>query len=31
MSEERYFTKGTLEFLSQLRAHNDRDWFQANR
>ncbi len=26
-----YFTKGTLEFLSELKAHNDRDWFQANK
>src|SRR5215831_4930539 len=31
MANERYFGKGTLEFLSELRSHNNRDWFQTNK
>src|SRR5499427_9648950 len=31
MSKNRYFTKGALGFLTELRAHNSRDWFQANK
>jgi uncharacterized protein (TIGR02453 family) len=31
MAAETYFTKATLDFLKQLRAHNDRDWFLANK
>jgi hypothetical protein len=31
MSEKGYFTRDTMEFLCELRAHNDRDWFQAKR
>jgi uncharacterized protein (TIGR02453 family) len=27
----RYFTPATFEFLSELAAHNDREWFNANR
>ncbi|HSL25629.1 MAG TPA: DUF2461 domain-containing protein [Acidimicrobiia bacterium] len=27
----RYFTPATFEFLSELAAHNDRDWFGANK
>jgi len=26
-----YFTPAALEFLKELRAHNNRDWFQANK
>jgi len=31
MPKNGYFTKGTLGFLTELRAHNSRDWFQANK
>ena len=31
MSKNGYFTKGALRFLTELRAHNSRDWFQANK
>ena len=31
MSKNGYFTKGALGFLTELRAHNSRDWFQANK
>ena len=31
MSKNGYFTKGALWFLTELRAHNSRDWFQANK
>src|SRR5262250_1753805 len=31
MSKNGYFTEGALGFLTELRAHNSRDWFQANR
>jgi uncharacterized protein (TIGR02453 family) len=31
MSQDGYFNKGTLEFLTDLQAHNNRDWFQANK
>jgi uncharacterized protein (TIGR02453 family) len=31
MAAQIYFTKATLDFLKQLRAHNDRDWFLANK
>jgi len=27
----RYFTPALFEFLRDLKAHNDRDWFAANR
>jgi uncharacterized protein (TIGR02453 family) len=26
-----YFTRASLEFFNELRAHNDRDWFLANK
>jgi len=31
MSGEAYLTRGAFEFLKELRAHNNRDWFQANK
>src|SRR5229473_2352080 len=31
MSGEAYFTRRAFEFLKELRAHNNRDWFQANK
>jgi uncharacterized protein (TIGR02453 family) len=31
MPKEGYFTKGALGFLTELQAHNTRDWFQANK
>src|SRR5262249_37049220 len=31
MSKNGYFTKGALRFPTELRAHNSRDWFQANK
>ena len=31
MSKNGYFTRGALGFLTELRAHNSRDWFQANK
>ncbi len=31
MSAESYFSKRALEFLTELKAHNERDWFQANK
>ena len=31
MPAEPYFTRDLLKFLSELRAHNDRDWFQKNK
>ena len=26
-----YFTRGTFEFLTELKANNNREWFDANR
>ncbi|MCA1840696.1 MAG: DUF2461 domain-containing protein [Actinomycetota bacterium] len=31
MAPTSYFTASTLDFLSELRNHNDRDWFNANK
>lgn len=31
MSDERYFTPEAFAFLNELREHNNRDWFQANK
>jgi uncharacterized protein (TIGR02453 family) len=31
MSAEGYFTRALFEFLKELRTHNNRDWFQANK
>ena len=31
MSAEGYFTRGALEFFSELHAHNNREWFLANK
>ncbi len=31
MYGQRYFTRETFEFLKDLVAHNNRDWFEANR
>jgi uncharacterized protein (TIGR02453 family) len=31
MAAETYFTKATLDFLKQLAANNERDWFLANK
>ena len=31
MATATYLTKATLDFLKQLKAHNDRDWFLANK
>src|SRR5712691_7865163 len=31
MSGEAYLTRGAFEFLKELRAHNNRDWFQAHK
>src|SRR5262249_37434749 len=31
MATAEYFTPELFRFLSQLRAHNNRDWFEANR
>jgi uncharacterized protein (TIGR02453 family) len=31
MPKQGYFTKGALGFLTELQAHNNRDWFQANK
>ena len=31
MAGTRYFTEGTLEFLRDLKANNDREWFAANK
>jgi uncharacterized protein (TIGR02453 family) len=28
---DRYFTRDSLKFLTELRTHNDRDWFQSNK
>jgi uncharacterized protein (TIGR02453 family) len=31
VSAEPYFTRDALKFLSELRTHNNRDWFQRNK
>jgi uncharacterized protein (TIGR02453 family) len=31
MASERYFSRDVFTFLSDLRAHNDREWFQKNK
>ena len=31
MPSEPYFTRDLLKFLSELRAHNNRDWFLQNK
>ena len=31
MPADPYFTRDLLKFLSELRSHNDRDWFQKNK
>ena len=31
MNDAGYFTRETFSFLKELREHNDRDWFQANK
>jgi|SRR5579872_7193275 len=31
MSAEGYFTRAGFEFFKELRTHNNRDWFQANK
>jgi len=31
LAKETYFSRASLEFLEELKAHNDRDWFLANK
>lgn len=31
MAKKRYFSKATFEFLKELKANNDRDWFAENK